>query len=340
MGVALTKILKIKEISFKDLENKTLVVDGQNMLYQFMTTIRQQDGALLTDSKGNVTSHLIGLISRVTNFLSKKLKLIFVFDGDVPELKHKELQKRKDAKIKAKQKYEEAKAAEDIKEMKKYASRSTRLTRKHVEEAKKLLDAMGIPVVQAPSEGEAQAAHIVAKGDAYAIISQDADSLLFGATRVVRNLSVSGRRKIGATYKSINPELISLTENLNALNIDRNKLIVLAMLIGTDYNVGGIKGIGPKKALKLIKEHKDNNEIFEEVQWNETFEVPWKKIYDLLHNIPVTDNYKLEWQEYNKEKIKKILVDKHDFSEDRVNSLFEKLDKSIENNKQKSLSDF
>ncbi len=101
MGVALTNILTIKEISFKDLENKTLVVDGQNMLYQFMTTIRQQDGSLLTDINGNVTSHLIGLISRVTNFLSKKLKLIFVFDGQVPELKNKELQKRKDAKIQA-----------------------------------------------------------------------------------------------------------------------------------------------------------------------------------------------------------------------------------------------
>ncbi len=203
--------------------------------------------------------------------------------------------------------------------MKKYASRSTRLTKEHVEEAKLLLSAMGIPVIQAPSEGEAQAAHIVAKGDAYAIISQDSDSLLFGATRVVRNLSVSGKRKI---------------------EMDRDQLIVLSMLVGTDYNVGGIKGIGPKKAMKLIKEIDSTEKIFEEVKWEEHFTVSWKEVYDLLHNIPVTDDYELTWTEYDKDKIRELLVDKHDFAEERVNSLFDKLDKSAKNNLQKSLFEY
>ena len=161
MGTAITSILKIKEIQIKDLANKILVVDGQNMLYQFLTTIRQQDGSLLTDSKGRVTSHLIGLISRVTNFLGKKLKLVFVFDGEAPELKHKELQKRKEGKIHAEKQYEEAKSAKNIEDMKKFAGRTTRLTKEMVAEATLLLKAMGIPVIQAPSEGECQASHMV-----------------------------------------------------------------------------------------------------------------------------------------------------------------------------------
>ncbi len=338
MGTAITNILKIKEINIRDLSNKVLVIDGQNMLYQFLTSIRQQDGSLLTDSKGQVTSHLIGLIARVTNFMSKKLKLVFVFDGTVPELKHKELQKRKQNKIHAEKKYQEAKSAENIEEMKKFASRTTRLTKEMVDEAKLLLDAMGIPVIQAPSEGEAQAAHMVAKGDAYAIVSQDADSLLFGATKVVRNLNVSGRRKYGSTYKSISPELIELSENLNELGIDRDHLILISMLVGTDYNIGGIKGIGPKKALKLVKEITDKEKLFEEVEWNENFEISWEKVYETLTNVPV--DYVIEWKNFNKEKITELLVKKHDFSEDRINSLFEKLEKAQESNSQKSIFEY
>ncbi len=338
MGVALTNLLKIREISIKDLANKILVVDGQNMLYQFLTTIRQQDGSLLTDSHGRVTSHLIGLISRLTNFLSKKLKLVFVFDGKVPDLKNRELQRRKTIKIDAQKKYEEASQKEDIEEMKKYASRTTRLTKDMVDEAIELLRAMGIPVVQAPSEGEAQAAHMVARGDAYAIVSQDADSLLFGATKVVRNLNVSGRRKIGATYKTVSPEMIELAENLNELGIDRNQLILLSILVGTDYNVGGIKGIGPKKALKLVKEFKEADKIFEQVEW--TFDVSWQKVYDTLKNIPTTNDYEIKWNNFDKDKIKQILVDKHDFSADRINSLFEKLEKVADDNSQKSIFEF
>jgi flap endonuclease-1 len=338
MGVALTNLLKIREISIKDLEGKILVVDGQNMLYQFLTTIRQQDGSLLTDSHGRVTSHLIGLISRLTNFLSKKLKIIFVFDGKVPDLKYNEIQRRKGIKIDAQKKYEEASAKKNIEEMKKYASRTTRLTKEMVAEAIELLKAMGIPVVQAPSEGEAQAAHMVAKGDAYAIISQDADSLLFGATKVVRNLNVSGRRKMGATYKTVSPEMIELSENLNNLGIDRDQLMLLSILVGTDYNIGGIKGIGPKKALKLVKEFKEADKIFAEVSWE--FEVSWQEVYDTLKNIPTTDDYKLKWNNFDKEKIKEILVDKHDFSADRINSLFEKLEKVADQNQQKSIFEF
>jgi len=209
-----------------------------------------------------------------------------------------------------------------------------------VEEAKLLLEAAGIPVVQAPSEGEAQAAHMVAKGDAYAIVSQDADSLLFGATRVIRNLNISGKRKVGATYKNISPEMIELSDTLNKLGIDRDKLILISMLVGTDYNNGGIKGIGPKKALKLVKEFNNPEDLFKEAKWDEHFSISWNEVYQLLKNIPVTDDYKLEWNTFNKEKLIDLLVKKHDFSADRINSLFEKLDKVADDNQQKSIFEF
>ncbi len=340
MGTAITSLLKIKETSIKELSGKTLVIDGQNMLYQFLTTIRQQDGSLLTDKNGNVTSHLIGLISRLTNFLQNNLKIIFVFDGKVPDLKKQELQKRKEVKISAQEKYETAKAKENIADMKKYASRTTRLTPDLLEEAKVLIDAIGLPIVQAPSEGEAQAARIVANGDAYAIVSQDADSLLFGATRVVRNLNIAGKRKMGATYKKVYPEIIELSETLNHLQIDRKKLILLAMLVGTDYNVGGIKGIGPKTAISLVKKYDKPEELFEEVKWFNHFTVDWKDVYDALINVAVIDDYSLEWKPFDKEKIRAILVDKHDFSEERMARLFEKLEKTAELNKQKSIFDY
>jgi len=340
MGTAITSLLKIKETSIKELSGKTLVVDGHNMLYQFLTTIRQQDGSLLTDRNGNVTSHLIGLIARLTTFLQNNIKLIFVFDGKVPDLKKQELQKRKTAKISAQEKYETAKSEENVADMKKYASRTTRLTPELLEEAKTLIGAIGIPIVQAPSEGEAQAAKIVSNGDAYAIVSQDADSLLFGATRVIRNLNISGKRKVGATYKKVYPEIIELSENLNELHIDREKLIFLAMLVGTDYDVGGIKGIGPKTAISLVKKYDKPEDLFEEVKWSEHFSISWEEVYDTIININIIDDYSLEWKPFDKKKIRALLVDKHDFSEERISRLFEKLELTAELNKQKSIFDY
>jgi len=340
MGVALSSILNKREINFAELRDKILVVDGQNMLYQFITTIRQQDGSFLTDSHGNVTSHLIGLISRISNFLNKKMKLVFVFDGKVPELKHKELENRKKVKIEAQKKYEQASSEKNIEDMKKYASRTSRLTPEMVNEAKLLLEALGIPVIQAPSEGEAQAAHIVSRGDAYAVVSQDADALLFGGTRVIRNLSISGRRKRGASYESVSPELIELSKNLNELGIDQDQLILLGMLIGTDFNPKGIKGIGPKKGIELVREYKNPEELFKQAAWDENFEITWKEVFKTFKEMPVTNDYKIEWSKVNKEKIIDLLVNKHDFSADRVNSFLEKIESAEEEKKQRSLLEF
>jgi len=343
MGIAFKNLLVSKEISIDELKDKVLVVDSYNLLYQFITTIRSRDGSLLTDSKGNVTSHLVGVFSRTAKLLEKGLKLAFVFDGKPPKLKDAEREKRKTLKIEAEKKYQEALKKKDKEGMRKYASRTSRLTPEMVEEAKKLISAFGLPIVQAPSEGEAQAAFMVKKEKAFAVVSQDFDSLIHNSPELVRNLSITGKRKLSSRlkYETTKPEIIDLAENLNHLGIDQDQLIVLAMLIGTDYNPGGIKGTGPKNALKLVKKHKsDFSALFKEVKWEDSFDFDWEEVYYLIKKMPVTDDYELKWKDINIEEIKNLLVKGHDFSEERVSKTLEKLSKKEESKKQKGLGEF
>lgn len=339
MGLALKDLIEAKEIGIEELQNRILVVDSFNLLYQFLSTIRQRDGTPLMDSKGRITSHLTGLFTRTANLLQKGVKLAFVFDGKPPELKQKERARRAGLKEEAQKQYEIARDREDIEGMKKYASRVSKLTPQMVDEAKELISAFGCPVVQAPSEGEAQAAHIVRKGDAYAVVSQDFDALLYGTPYLVRNLSIAGRRKKpnSPAYGKVKPEIISLTSNLNRLQIDNDQLIALSILVGTDYDYGGIKGIGPKKALELVKKHgKDFDELFSEADWEKHFDTAWNEIYYLVKQMPVSDDYRLGWASPDIDKIKSILCDEHDFSKERAESILDRFDKGG----QKGLSEF
>jgi len=340
MGTNLSSILTTKEVSFDLFTNKKLVVDAYNVLYQFLSTIRQQDGQLLKDSKGQVTSHLSGLFFRTTKLMKEKIKLAFVFDGIAPDLKKQERERRSELKKQAQRKYEEALKKEDLELMRKYASRTSSLTKEMVDEAIELIEALGLPVIKAPAEGEAQASYMVAKGEFYALVSQDTDGLLFGSSKLIRNLSVSKRKKKPGTqtYETVNPTSIDLQENLHNLNINRDQLIVVAMLCGTDFNVGGVKGIGPKKALLLIKKHKEDFEtLFREAKWNDFFNFGWKKVFDLIKNMPTTTDYNLEWKNIDEDKIKEILVNRHEFSEERVDKTLQDL---LKTQQQKGLSDF
>ena len=343
MGVAITELLLIKEIDLDFLHSKILIVDAPMWLYQFLSSIRQRDGSLLTDSKGNVTSHLMGLMTRISNLSQQNVKLAFAFDGKPPKLKHLTLEKRKEIKLEAEKKFEKAKEKEDFELMKKYASRTSRLTDEMINEAKKLIESFGLPVIDAPSEAEAQASFIVKNHDAFAIATNDADALLFEAPRIVRNLNMAGKKKKTnkLSFETVNPDLINLEDNLRHLQINQEQLIALAMLIGTDYNSGGIKGIGPKTALKLVKEYKNNFEnLFKEVKWNDFFDFSWHDVFDLIKNMPVNKHYHLKWVDVDEEKIMKLLVDKHDFSEERVRNQIEGIAKENNKRSQKGLSEF
>jgi flap endonuclease-1 len=343
MGCNIVELLDKKEVDLKDLHGKIIAVDAHIFLYQFLTTIRQQDGTLLMDSKGKVTSHLTGLFARTLKLIEGGLKLVYVFDGNVPELKKKELEKRKAIKIEAQKKYEDAVKKEDIAEMKKFAVRTTRLTPEMISESKMLIKSLGVPVVEAESEGEAQAAYMVAKGDADFIASQDADTLLFGGTKLIRNLSLIGKRKIASklAFETYKPELIDLSENLNKLGIDQNQLIALGMQVGTDFNPGGIKGIGPKNALKNVKKFGSNLDgLFDFLKWDEHCDIPWRAVFDVFDKMPVNKDYSLKWEPVDRGGVFDLLVTKHDFSEERVNKSLDKFEKGNKTRSQKGLGEF
>ena len=342
MGVQITELLEKREADISSFSQKKIAVDAPNHLYQFLSTIRAADGSLLTDSRGNTTSHLIGLLSRTTRLLNHSIKLVYVFDGRVPDLKRAELRKRRALKEESADRFREAKEKNDIEGMRKYATRSSVLTPEMIEESKKLLEALGIPWVDAPCEGEAQAAHMALKGECFAAASQDADCLLFRSPVLLRNFSITGRKKMQGklAYQKTSPEVISLKENLASLGINQEQLITLAMLVGTDYNNKGIRGIGPKNALKLVKKHPVPGDLFKEVKWDDHFEIGWDEVFSLIKEMPVTDDYELNFSKIDEEKLFKLLVDNHDFSQERVERNIEMLAKSKEKRTQRGLGDF
>jgi len=330
-----------REVELRHLRGRIIALDAYNMLYQFLAAIRQPDGTPLMDRKGRVTSHLSGLFYRTINLVEEGVKPVYVFDGTPPELKKKELSERFRRKEEAEKKYVESKREGRIEEARKYAVQAVWLTKPMVEEAKRLLEAMGMPWVQAPQEGEAQAAYMARKGDAWAAGSQDYDSLLFGAPRLVRNLAITGRRKLPGKnqYVIVKPEVIELESLLKELGITREQLIVIAILLGTDYNPGGVRGYGPKTALNLVKSLGDPKKALAAVK-SLVKDVDVEAIYEYFLNPPVTDDYKIEWRPPDAEKIWHILVEEHDFNPQRVEKAIERLRKAYREHlrvKQRSL---
>jgi len=342
MGLQISEIVPKKEIEISDLRGKTLAVDAFNVIYQFLSTIRQPDGTPLMDSKNRITSHLSGLFYRNINLLQEGIKLIYVFDGKPPAEKNLTREYREEAKDMAKEKYEKAKDEEDVESMGKYARQIVHLDKEKISESKELLKAMGIAIIEAPGEGEAQASYISRNEDnVYAIASQDFDCLIFEAPRLIQNLTLARKRKTISGYVEIKPQLIELKNVLRELDINQEQLTCLAVLCGTDYNPGGVKGIGPKKALKLVKENKTPEKIFEAVsslgkKVSYSVDFDWRRIFDLMKNPEVNKNYKIDFPEINFKEIKKILME-HDFSEERIDNSLSKLNELKEAKKQKTL---
>ena len=340
MGVDISSIVPKHEKSIRDFKGKTIAIDAFNALYQFLASIRQPDGTPLKDFKGNVTSHLSGLFYRTINLVENGISPVYVFDGAPPSFKKKEIEERRERKKEYELLEEKAKDLEDERLMRSYAQATVRLTHKEVEESKLLLKAMGIPYVEAPSEGEAEAAYLASKGSVYASSSQDYDSLLFGAPRLIRNLSISGKRKLPRRdeYVIVHPEEISLEETLKSLGISREQLVMIGILVGTDFNKG-VKGIGPKKALALVKRFKSFDELLKYVKitYKHEFEDYVEEVYEFFLNPPVVDA-EIREAKPDEDKIIEILVDMHDFSEERVRNAINKFKEALERRGQTSLS--
>jgi flap endonuclease-1 len=342
MGLQIGELVPRKQINFDALKGKIIAVDAFNTLYQFLANIRQMDGTPLMDSKGRVTSHLSGLFYRTTNLMSRGLKLVYVFDGKSPELKRETNKEREERKKEAKEKFIEAEKEGKKEDMFKYSKQTVRLSDEIISESKELLKSLGLPVIQAPSEGEAQAA-LIARYDGFAVASQDYDSLLFGAPRLIQYLALSKKRKLASgAYVPIEPEMIELEHVLNNLQINLDQLICLGILSGTDFNPGGIRGIGPKKALMLVQKYKQPYTIFQAVERqllkeSKEIEFDWQEIFEMFKKPNVIKEYKLNFTDFDENKVKKLLCSEHDFSEERVSSALEKLKEAKELGKQKDL---
>jgi flap endonuclease-1 len=327
MGVLLTPIITKDTISLADLGGRTLAVDGNGELYQFLALIRLRDGTPLKDSKGRITSHLSGLFYRTTRLIAEhSLKLVFVFDGKPPALKAREIEKRRSIKAKFEEEHASALARGDLEQAYSKATMTSRLTRDMIAEARELLRLMGLPTVQAPSEGEAQAAHMAATSQhIWAAASKDYDSLLFGAPRLVRFLTISGREFLPSqgTFRPIVPEAIELDRLLTGWGISRESLVDLAILVGTDFN-DGIKGIGPKKALKLVQEHGRIENMPDDIRTAIGDTDSIDEIRRIYSHPEVTDNFDIAPAEPDLDGIVTFLCDEREFSRDRVTAALER----------------
>lgn len=321
MGVQIGDIIEYKKLAFEEIRGK-IAVDAYNTLYQFLSIIRQPDGTPLMDSQGRVTSHISGLFYRTCNLLEKGVQPTFVFDGPPSELKKRTLEERRERKQMAAEEFERAKELGKEEEMKVYAQQTSKLTKEMAEEGKHLLRLMGVPVVQAKSEGEAQCSAMCRDGLVEATGSQDYDALLFGTPVLMKNLTIAGRRKLPRKniFVEVVPEKIMLKENLERLGISQQKLVWIGILAGTDFNKG-VYGIGAKKALKLVREH----DSFAQIQKELKEHVDYEPVEELFMHPEVADvgREELEFAEPDRDKILGFMLERN-FAPERVQAALQR----------------
>lgn len=341
MGVEFRDLVTPRETSFEDLSNRTLAIDAFNAIYQFLAIIRQPDGTPLKDMEGRVTSHLSGLFYRTINFLEKKITPIYVFDGKPPQLKSDTIAERKKIRTEMKQKWQYALRKGDLTSAKKYAQGASRLTFNMADESKALLTAMGVPVIQAPGEGEAQAVQLVKQEEAWACVSQDYDAILYNTPRLIRNLTTRGQRKVPRQnrYITISPEILETPNVLHALKLTQNQLIDVGIMIGTDYNKN-IPGVGPKTALKLILQYGSIENILKETKKSFPEETPFEEIREIFLNPEVDQNLTITRPELDPDTLQKILFDDHQFSLSRVENGIRRIQEAQSKQQQGSLVDY
>jgi flap endonuclease-1 len=325
MGVDLGSIIKPTKISLGQITHRVVAIDAFNALYQFLAIIRGGAGEHLMDGQGRVTSHLSGLFYRNVNLLAMNVKPIYILDGQPPALKAMEIARRRAVKKEAVIKYHRAISEGRFEEARKFAQATSIIREYMVEDTKHMLDLLGIPWIDAPSEGEATAAHLTEIGLASDTASQDFDSLLFGAKRLIRNLTISGRRKLPnkPVYVEVEPEEIELDKILLDLGISREQLVDLGILLGTDFNPDGFKNIGPAKAFKYIKTYGELEAIPDIT--DQLKKTDYRAIREIFLRPRVAKPGDVKWSRTDYDGIIRFLCSEKDFSEDRVTKTLQKL---------------
>ncbi|CAG8556584.1 4980_t:CDS:10 [Dentiscutata erythropus] len=335
MGIqSLTKVIgdhcpnAIKSNEIKNYFGRKVAIDASMSIYQFLIAVRQ-DGQMLTSDSGETTSHLMGIFYRTIRMVESGIKPCYVFDGKPPTLKSGELAKRSERKKEANKKLEEAQEAGDMSNVDKYSRQTVKVTKEHNDECKKLLNLMGIPYVEAPCEAEAQCAALAKAGKVYAAASEDMDTLTFSTPVLLRHMTYSEAKKV-----PINE--IHLNKVLEGLQFSMDQFIDLCILLGCDY-CDSIKGIGPHRAVELIKKHKTLEGIINNLD-TKKYPIPEDWQYDEAREL--FRNPEIKWKDPDVDGIVGFLVREKGFNEDRVRKGVEKLSKNLKAATQGRLDSF
>jgi len=330
-----------KEFQLKNLFGRKVAIDASMCLYQFLIAVRQSDGQQLTNEDGETTSHLSGFFYRTIRMVENNIKPVYVFDGKPPVLKGGELEKRLLRREEAQKQMDQIKDEGSVAEVMKYEKRLVRVGRDQNDEAKKLLELMGIPYVNAPCEAEAQCAELARGGKVYAAASEDMDTLCYEPPYLLRHLTFAEARKMPI-------DQITYSEAMEGLGMPKDQFIDLCILLGCDY-CETIKGVGPVTAYKLIKEHGSLDNLVEYLQNNPDktkFKVPenwpYKEARELFLHPEVMEASKVElkWKEPDVDGLIEYMVKQKGFSEDRIRSGAEKLKKGLKGGVQGRLDGF
>ncbi len=342
MGVAIGSLIEDckKKIELSDFKGKRFGFDAYNMLFQFVTTIRGIDGEPLKNENGEITSHYSGIFYRISNVLNAGINPVFVYDGVSHELKAKTKQDRRDRRKLAKEKLDKAIEEEDFENISKLSRQAITIDYKIIEQSKELLEAMGVPCFTAPGEAEAQISYMTSIGQTDYTVSQDFDCLLFGSPNLLKNIGVTGKKKVPfkKIYIDVYPYMIETSCVMEKLNITREKLIWMSLLIGTDFN-DKIEGIGPKTALKLVQENNSFEDILKQLkEKNKEINFDYQEVMDIFMKPDIEKNPSYNKPIFDRQKIEHTLIDKANFDEKRTRNYLEEFEKKRnEVDKQKTL---
>lgn len=331
---------------------RKVAIDASMWIYQFLAAIREGHQWMnLTNSSGESTSHINGMLSRTTRLLESGIKPVFVFDGTPPDIKREELAKRDERREKAIAELEKAQELGDEELIKKQSIRTIHVTKKQIDDVKKLLGFLGMPCIDAPSEAEAQCAELCKDDLVYGVVTEDADSLTFGTPIQIKQLNFSESMSNKVNGKSPakqknGMQIIKLPLILSELDITMDQFIDLCILSGCDY-CGTIRGIGTCTAYKLIKKHQNIEGILQNIDQAknpvpENFE--YAKVREFFKNPIVSKKDQIQdlikWSNPKYEELSEWLIKEQNFNETRVASYCERIKKSKGKTSQTSLDGF
>ncbi|MEE6523153.1 hypothetical protein FKM82_021892 [Ascaphus truei] len=326
----------IKENDIKSYFGRKVAVDASMCIYQFLIAVRQ-DGNMLQNEDGETTSHLMGMFYRTIRMVEHGIKPVYVFDGKPPHLKSGELAKRNERRAEAEKKLEAAQEAGEAENIEKFNKRLVKVTKQHNEECKRLLALMGIPYVDAPCEAEATCAALVKAGKVYAAATEDMDALTFGTPLLLRHLTASEAKKLPI-------QEFHFSRALQDMSLTHEQFVDLCILLGSDY-CETIRGIGPKKAMELIRQHKSIEEIMENIDLKK-YPVPENWLHKearqlfLQPEVVEMESVDLKWTEPDEESLVSFMCGEKQFNEDRVRNGAKKLAKNRQGSTQGRLDDF